>query len=167
MDTEPTNTKNILLVVEDDPAVRHLTCGILTAQGYDVVSATNGQVALERVRKHTGPPIHRVVSDVIMPLMGGKVMADWLRAACPDLHILFTSGGTDADISHQGVLDAGIEFLAKPYAPGTLARKVREMLDASEMGHPALPAGSRETLRPDSRRPSFAGDSSRTPAEAA
>ena len=74
-------------------------------------------------------PIRLVVTDVIMPLMGGKVMAEWLKATYPDLKILFTSGYTDDAIAHHGVLEAGVEFLPKPYTPATLARKVRQLLD--------------------------------------
>jgi FixJ family two-component response regulator len=61
--------------------------------------------------------------------MGGKVMAEWLKATYPDLKILFTSGYTDDAITHQGFLATGVEFLSKPYTPALLARKVREMLD--------------------------------------
>jgi len=118
-----------LLVVEDEPSVRHLACGVLETQGYEVLSASNGQDALHVAREHKGSPIRLVVTDVIMPLMGGKVMAEWLKATYPDLKILFTSGYTDDAIAHHGVLDAGVEFLSKPYTPATLARKVREVLD--------------------------------------
>ena len=88
-------------------------------------------------RAHQGSPIRLVVTDVIMPIMGGKVMAEWLKATYPDLKILFTSGYTDDVIERHGVLDAGVEFLSKPYTPATLARKVRELLDAApETTHP-------------------------------
>src|SRR6185369_7757614 len=116
-------------VVEDDPSVRHLARGVLETQGYEVLSASNGQDALHVARDHKGAPIRLVVTDVIMPLMGGKVMAEWLKTTFPDLKILFTSGYTDDAIAHHGVLEAGVEFLAKPYTPSTLTRKVREMLD--------------------------------------
>jgi len=118
-----------LLVVEDEPAVRHLACSILEAQGYTVLCASNGQEGLRAVREHKGSPIRLVVTDVIMPLMGGKVMTEWLKTTHPGLKILFTSGYTDDAIAQHGVLDAGVEFLAKPYTPATLARKVRELLD--------------------------------------
>jgi CheY-like chemotaxis protein len=71
-----------------------------------------------------------VITDVIMPQMGGKVMADWLKTAYPDLKILFTSGYTDDAIADHGVLDPGVAFLPKPYTLATLTRKVRELLDA-------------------------------------
>jgi CheY-like chemotaxis protein len=102
---------------------------VLEAQGYQVLSAVNGQDALRVVHEHKGPPISLAVTDVMMPLMGGKAMAEWLKATYPALKILFTSGYTDNTIAPQGMLDAGVEFLAKPYTPATLARKVRELLD--------------------------------------
>ncbi|HXI69529.1 MAG TPA: response regulator [Verrucomicrobiae bacterium] len=123
-----------LLVVEDEPSVRHLATGFLKAQGYEVLSASNGQEALHVAQAHKGAPIRLVVSDVVMPLMGGKVMAEWLTTTYPDLKILFTSGYTDDAIAHHGVLEAGVEFLSKPYAPATLARKVREILDGKSAG---------------------------------
>jgi two-component system cell cycle sensor histidine kinase/response regulator CckA len=118
-----------LLVVEDEPSVRHLARSVLDNLGYEVLSASNGQDALHVAREHRGSQIRLVVTDVIMPLMGGKVMAEWLQATYPDLIILFTSGYTDDAITHHGVLDAGVEFLPKPYTPATLARKVRQLLD--------------------------------------
>ena len=71
-----------------------------------------------------------VLTDVIMPLMGGKVMAESLKATDPGLKILFTSGYTDDAITRHGVIEPGVEFLPKPYTPATLVRKVRKMLDA-------------------------------------
>jgi two-component system cell cycle sensor histidine kinase/response regulator CckA len=119
-----------LLVVEDEPSVRHLARGVLEAQGYHVLSASNGQDALHVARAHEGEMIRLVVTDVIMPLMGGKVMAEWLKTTYPDLKVLFTSGYTDDAITHHGVLEKGVEFLPKPYTPATLIRKVRELLDS-------------------------------------
>jgi CheY-like chemotaxis protein len=118
-----------LLIVEDEPSVRHLARSVLEAQGYEVLSAPNGQDALHVAREHKGSPIRLVVTDVIMPLMGGKVMAEWLKTTYPGLKILFTSGYTDDAIAHHGVLETGVEFLSKPYTPVALARKVRAMLD--------------------------------------
>jgi len=121
-----------LLIVEDEPSVRHLARSVLDNLGYEVLSASNGQDALNVAREHKGSPIRLVVTDVVMPLMGGKVMAEWLKATYPDLKILFTSGYTDDAIAHHGVLDAGVEFLPKPYTPATLARKVRQLLDENQ-----------------------------------
>jgi signal transduction histidine kinase len=120
-----------LLVVEDEPAVRHLARDVLEAQGYEVLRASNGQHALQVAREHKGSPIRLVITDVIMPLMGDKVMAEWLKSAYPDLKFLFTSGYTDDAIAHHGVLDPGMAFLPKPFTPATLTRKVRELLDAA------------------------------------
>jgi CheY-like chemotaxis protein/two-component sensor histidine kinase len=119
-----------LLVVEDEPAVCLLAYNVLKNQGYTVLRAMNGQDALRVAREHEGSPIRLVITDVIMPQMDGKVMAEWLKSHFPDLKILFTSGYTDDAIVHHGVLEPGVVFLSKPYTPATLTRKVRELLDA-------------------------------------
>ncbi len=118
-----------LLVVEDDPGVRQLARSVLRLQGYQVLVASNGQEGLRVAREHSGPPIRLVVTDIIMPLMGGKVMADALRVAQMDLKILFTSGYPGEVTTGDGILEPGIEFLPKPYSAVALARKVRELLD--------------------------------------
>jgi two-component system, cell cycle sensor histidine kinase and response regulator CckA len=118
-----------LLVVEDEPSVRHLAWKVLKALGYHVLRANNGQDALHLVHEYSGPPIRLVITDVMMPVMGGKVMADWLKATYPDLKILFSSGYTDDAIAQEGVLEPGVAFLPKPYTPEALARTVRAMLD--------------------------------------
>jgi CheY-like chemotaxis protein len=129
-ETLPRGTETIL-VVEDDPTVRHLACAILEAHGYQVLEASNGEEGVRMVREFKGSPIRLVVTDVIMPLMGGKALAELLKITNPDIKILFTSGYPDEAITHYGVLDEGVAFLPKPYTPATLARKVRKMLDAA------------------------------------
>jgi signal transduction histidine kinase len=119
-----------LLVVEDEPAVCNLANNVLKNQGYIVLRAMNGQEALQVARVHKGPPIRLVITDVIMPQMGGKVMAEWLKSRYPDLKIIFTSGYTEDAIGYNGALGPGVTFLSKPYTPAILTRKVREMLDA-------------------------------------
>jgi two-component system cell cycle sensor histidine kinase/response regulator CckA len=119
-----------LVVVEDEPLLRNMARSVLEAKGYHVLPASNGQDALHTVRDHKGAPICLVISDVVMPVMGGVVMAEWLKSANPDLKILFTSGYTDDAVTLHGALQKGVEFLAKPYTPATLACKVREMLDS-------------------------------------
>jgi len=131
-----------LLVVEDDPSVRHLARNVLEAQGYVVLSAPNGQDALRVVREHQGAPIRLAVTDVVMPLMGGKVMAEWLKITYPDLKILFTSGYTDDAIAQHGVLETGVEFLSKPYTPALLAHKIRGILDGGMAPHPGAEKGT-------------------------
>jgi DNA-binding NtrC family response regulator len=118
-----------LLVVEDEPSVRNLARRVLAGQGYEVLSAANGQEGLHVARENKGSPIRLVVTDVIMPLMGGKVMAEWLKTTYPGLKVLFTSGYTDETIAQHGVLEPDVAFLPKPYNPSTLARTVRAMLD--------------------------------------
>ncbi len=124
----PRGTESVL-VVEDDPSLRKLACQALECQGYKVISAANGRDALHSVRNHQGPPIRLVITDVIMPLMSGKVMAEWLKASYPDLKVLFTSGYMDDTVNSEGVPSAGVDFLPKPFTPRGLATKVREMLD--------------------------------------
>ncbi|MEO7931744.1 MAG: response regulator [Chthoniobacterales bacterium] len=124
----PRGTETLLLV-EDEPSVRHLAASVLEAQGYTVLRANNGQDGLHMAREHKGEPISLVVTDVIMPRMGGKVMAEWLQATYPDIKILFTSGYTDDAIAKHGVLETGVHFLPKPYTTSILIQRVREMLD--------------------------------------
>lgn len=124
----PRGTETVLLV-EDEPAVSRLASRVLEAQGYTVLRAANSEDGLLVARAHKGPPIRLVVTDVIMPQMGGKAMTEWLQSTYPGLKVLFTSGYTDDAIAHHGVLDPGVAFLPKPYTPATLTRKVRELLD--------------------------------------
>lgn len=118
-----------LLVVEDDQSVRHLARGILEAQGYEVLTASNGEEALRVINQSQEQRISLVITDVIMPLMNGTVMAEWLKETYPELNILFTSGYTGEAISREGILETGVAFLPKPYSRSTLVYKVREMLD--------------------------------------
>lgn len=117
-----------LLLVEDEPSVRRLACTVLQARGYTVLSAANGQEGLRVAREHHGSPIQLVVTDVVMPVMGGRTMVAWLQTSFPDIRVLFTSGYTDDTIADLGVLEPGIDFLAKPYTPATLTEKVHELL---------------------------------------
>jgi signal transduction histidine kinase len=118
-----------LLVVEDEPAVKQMARNILVAQGYLVLLASNGQEALQVARDYKGSSIDLVLTDVIMPLMGGKALSELMKTKYPHLKILFTSGYADEPIAHDGVLERGIKFLPKPYTPVSLAHKVRESLD--------------------------------------
>ncbi|HEY8503924.1 MAG TPA: response regulator, partial [Gemmataceae bacterium] len=99
--------------------------------GYTVLVAQGGREALETSAGHAGL-IELLVTDVIMPQMSGRQLADRLRAARPGLRVLYISGYTGESISHHGVPDDGIAFLAKPFLPAELARKVREVLDRRE-----------------------------------
>jgi len=118
-----------ILVVEDEPTLRELATVILSAAGYQVLTAANGVEGLAVAAQHTGAEIALLVTDVVMPQMGGRDLADRLQARHPRLRVLFTSGYTANAIVHHGVLEHGIRFLQKPYTSSELLRKVREALD--------------------------------------
>ena len=126
--TEVAGGNETVLLVEDEPVVRELAVATLREKGYTVVEAVNGEEGLRLARQHDGK-IDLVLADVVMPVMGGKEMADALRTSHPDTKVLFTSGYTEDALGHHGVLRPGILFLPKPYLTATLARKVREVLD--------------------------------------
>jgi two-component system cell cycle sensor histidine kinase/response regulator CckA len=122
----PRGTETIL-IVEDELGLRELAASVLQKQGYSVLKAANGQEALRVVRERRGLPIDLALTDMVMPEMGGKIMAEWLQATNPEIRILFTSGYTECGL--DGELDEGIEFLPKPYTPSALVRKTREVID--------------------------------------
>jgi CheY-like chemotaxis protein len=117
-----------VLVVEDDDGVRELARRALARLGYTVLTAPAGEPALALARAHDGT-IHLLVTDVVMPGMNGREVADHLRALRPETRVLFTSGYTENVIVHRGVLEDGLAFLAKPYSPQALGEKVRQILD--------------------------------------
>ena len=126
--TEVAGGGETVLLVEDEPAVREMAALTLREKGYTVLEAVNGEEGL-RIAQHQNGKIDLVLTDVVMPVMGGKEMADALHAVQPRIRILLTSGYTEDAIAHHGVLRPGIAFLQKPYMTATLARKVREVLD--------------------------------------
>jgi len=119
-----------VLLAEDEEAVRRLTERVLQHAGYHVLVAQNGTEALLISKRHQGP-IHLLVSDVVMPQMGGADLVRRLVATRPDLQVLFLSGYTDPSIVEQGLLESGAAFLQKPFTTEGLAQKVREVLDAA------------------------------------
>jgi two-component system, cell cycle sensor histidine kinase and response regulator CckA len=102
---------------------------VLTRQGYTVIEARHGKDALLVVERHRGP-IHLVITDVVMPEMGGNELADMLQPSRPDLKVLYISGYTNDEIVRRGISNSGAAFLQKPFASDDLVRKVRELLDA-------------------------------------
>ena len=117
-----------ILLCEDEEPVRVLARTILTRNGYRVLEARNGGEALMLCEQH--PSIELLLTDVVMPMMSGRQLAERLRTIRPDLRVLYMSGYTDDAILRHGVLRDEIEFLHKPITPDMLARKVREVLDA-------------------------------------
>ncbi len=117
-----------LLIVEDNDMVRRLAVRILTGKGYRVLEAGDGAEAL-RVYAAQPAGVALVMTDVILPGMSGKQLADKLRQSQPGLRIIYTSGYTENTIVHHGVVDAGVQFLPKPYLPSALLEKIRAVLD--------------------------------------
>ena len=118
-----------ILLVEDDAEVRELVRLVLEGQGYDLIEAPNGQMAL-KVAKDYNSPIHLLLTDVIMPGMNGLVLAEQMRQTHSSLKILFMSGYTQNTVENYGLLKPGVTLLQKPFSPKALARMVREILDS-------------------------------------
>jgi PAS domain S-box-containing protein len=128
----PRGTETIL-VAEDEAAVRSILRLVLERQGYRVLEAPDGERALDIAARHEGP-IDLLVTDVVMPRLSGRIVADRFWAIRPGARVLFTSGYTDDAIVHHGVIEAGMQFLQKPYTPDALVRRVREVLDGGWIG---------------------------------
>jgi two-component system cell cycle sensor histidine kinase/response regulator CckA len=122
----PRGTETILLV-EDAEGVRNLIRQVLTQNGYTLLAAEDGEQAFKLVEQHAGP-IHLLLTDIVLPRMGGPEIAHRLRALRPGIGVLFTSGYTDRGVVENGVLESGIAFLQKPFAADELRRRVREVL---------------------------------------
>jgi PAS domain S-box-containing protein len=122
-----------ILLVEDAQRVRAVVREILEMNGYAVLEARHGAEAIEISSRHQGP-IHLMVTDVVMPQMSGRELAQRLAPLRPDMRVLYMSGYTDDAIVRHGVLGAGMAFLSKPFTPDALAIKVREVLDATRAG---------------------------------
>ena len=124
----PTGTETVLLV-EDDPGVRNLAATTLTKCGYHVLQAGDGPAAAEVARSHEGL-IHLLLTDVVIPGISGRSTAESLLRLRPEVKVLYMSGYTDDAITHHGILEPGIDLIQKPFTPGALARRVREVLDS-------------------------------------
>jgi PAS domain S-box-containing protein len=117
-----------ILVVEDEETVRKLMVQVLRDSGYEVLQASNGQEALDLASEHK-EAIHLLVTDIVMPELGGRELSEALSVVRPAMNRLFISGFTDDAMVHQGVLSQDFAFLQKPFSPNRLAQKVRQTLD--------------------------------------
>ena len=119
-----------ILLTEDAPALRAAAHQILERYGYTVLDAPSSSAALDLARSRT-EPIHLLLTDVVMPGMSGRELAEQFTARRPDVKVLYMSGYTDDAVVRHGVLRPGVAYLQKPFTPDGLARKIREVLDAA------------------------------------
>jgi len=127
-DPKPARGTETVLLVEDEDSVRALASRVLAEQGYAVLEARNGREALA-VLDRPDHGIHLVLTDVVMPDMGGVELADRVAAAHPNVRIVYMSGYSEGDKLHPGVRSSPYPFLQKPFSPESLAIRIREALD--------------------------------------
>ena len=125
----PGSPEEVILVVDDDEAVRRIHVGMLRELNYSVRHAANGQDALAMIRE--GGDFALLFTDVVMPGMSGRTLAENARVLLPDLKVIYTTGYTANAVVHNGVVDHGVDLLSKPFRYDQLARKIRAVLDRS------------------------------------
>jgi DNA-binding NtrC family response regulator len=125
---EPAAGTETILLVEDEDAVRAVARESLRRRGYQVLEARNAEAALAAAASFDGH-IGLLLTDVVMPGLSGRALADRLATQRPATRVLYMSGYTDDAIVQHGVLEPGLSFLQKPFTPDVLAQKVREVLD--------------------------------------
>jgi signal transduction histidine kinase len=121
--------RETILLVEDEPGVRRIAARILVGKGYQVLTAESGEAALELLG-NGGPPLHLLLTDVVLPGIGGRELADQALDLRPGLRVLFVSGYTDDVVLQHRLVTDEVHFLAKPYSPDALVHRVREVLDS-------------------------------------
>jgi len=119
-----------VLLVEDEEMVRKLASELLSEGGYTVLEANGGEAAIHLGQEHKAR-IDLLITDVVMPKLSGKEVAEQLRAIHPETRVLFMSGYTDEAIVHHGIVDSDIAFIQKPFSERALAQKIRDVLDAT------------------------------------
>jgi two-component system cell cycle sensor histidine kinase/response regulator CckA len=127
-ETPPAKGTETLLLVEDECAVRELVRGVLESAGYTVLEAAGGEEAIRMAAAHRRP-IDLLLTDVVMPKMGGRDVAKAVEKMDPDIRVVYMSGYAEKAIVHQGILEPGAVLLQKPFTPDGLVRKIREVLD--------------------------------------
>jgi signal transduction histidine kinase/ActR/RegA family two-component response regulator len=128
--SDGSGTGELVLIVEDDPDVRRMTVEMLRELNYDTIEAENGEAALKLIESE--PKIALMLTDVVMPKMNGRALADAASVKRPDLKVLFTTGYTRNAIIHNGVLDQGVHLIIKPYDLESLSHKLHEVLRSEE-----------------------------------
>jgi YesN/AraC family two-component response regulator len=129
---KPARGWETVLLAEDEAAVRQSEKEFLDANGYTVLEAHNGDDALIVARKYSGT-IHLMITDVVMPQMGGATLANRLSSERPDMKVLFVSGYAENTVLQHGTIDMTGQFLQKPFTLKSLARKIREILGRNEV----------------------------------
>jgi two-component system, cell cycle sensor histidine kinase and response regulator CckA len=124
----PARGTETVLLVEDEPQVRALTVRALRGSGYAVLEASDGEEALRVAAGVGSGPLDVLVTDVVMPRMGGEELAERIRALRPGVKVLFISGYTEHGVPMQGGPAAGAAFLQKPFTPTALAREIRQLI---------------------------------------
>ncbi|MCX6620073.1 MAG: response regulator, partial [Acidobacteria bacterium] len=127
----PARGKETVLLVEDEGTVRLLVREILESHGYSVLEARHGVEGFDLACRHAGS-IDLLLTDVVMPQMSGRELAEKLAPLRPDTHILFMSGYTDDAVVANGTVAPGSDFIQKPFTPETLARRIRTLLDREQ-----------------------------------
>src|SRR6266853_5035885 len=143
----PARGQETVLLVEDDEMLRRVAREVLEAQGYTVLVASNGHEAVQAAAQHAGP-IDLLLTDVVMPGMSGRVVADCFAVSRTETKVLFMSGYTDGAIAHPGVLEPGMAYLAKPFTVDTLSARVRDVLDGAAETSPPVTVGESGRLTP-------------------
>ena len=129
---KPANGTETVLLVEDEPSILKLGKAVLDRYGYTVLSARTPEDALALAEQHP-EPIHLLITDIVMPQMNGRELMKKITVSRPEIKTLYMSGYTADVIEHHGVLEKGIHFLQKPFSVKTIAAKVREVLDGSDV----------------------------------
>jgi two-component system cell cycle sensor histidine kinase/response regulator CckA len=124
----PARGRETLLIVEDESLILRMARRVLGGLGYTVLTASDGQEALELLARHPGD-IHLLITDVVMPRMSGRELAARVTALRPEIRVLYSSGYAADEMGEDGVMSEGINYLAKPYVPSRLADAVRDVLD--------------------------------------
>jgi two-component system cell cycle sensor histidine kinase/response regulator CckA len=124
--------EGIILLVEDEEPLRAMTRDVLLQSGFEVLEADGGLQAMERAQRHHGP-IHLLLTDVVMPGLNGVALAEKLAALHPEMRVLYMSGYTDYAVGRNGILEAGVHLIAKPYTRETLLSKIHAVMNLEKV----------------------------------